>query len=56
MPEDKIQLALREIGYAPGLKVNIQDGVIVSILKQVILCEEKNGVKKQIVIDGEIVR
>lgn len=54
--QDKITLALREIGHCPELKVAVADGVIVKILKQRIFREQRNGIKIEIVIDEEIRR
>ena len=53
--QDKITLALKEIGYGE-IKVTIQDGVIIKIPKQRVFCNERHGIKKEIVIDGEIKR
>lgn len=55
MPEqDKIQLALKEIGFCEDLKVKVADGKVIAILKQRVFRPARHGVKTEIVIDEEI--
>jgi len=58
MPEEKnrLDLALKEIGFCSELKVVVADGQIIGICKQVVQRPERNGVKTQISIDEEIRR
>jgi len=54
--QDKITLALREIGPCPELKVAVADGVIVKILRQRVFREKRYGIKTEVVIDEDITR
>jgi hypothetical protein len=61
MPEqapanDKIKLALREIGFCDDLRVKIANGEIVAICKQVIQRTPRAGVRTAITIEEEITR
>lgn len=53
---DKIELALKEIGFCDDLRVKVQDGVIVAICQQVIQRPQRSGIKTQIMIDEDITR
>jgi len=55
MSEDKIEAALKEIGYGE-VRVIVADGVIIALPKQIIQRPEKAGVKTQHTIDEEIKR
>lgn len=50
----KIDLALKEIGFAKGLQVDIQDGRLVAICRQRLSRPKKNGVKTEIEIEEAI--
>jgi len=56
MADNKVEQALKEIGFADELKVKIADGVIVCIPKQRVSRAARNGVKTEVVIDEDITR
>lgn len=53
---DKIEAALKEIGFCDELRVKIENGVIVAICKQVIQRPGHAGIKTQHIIDEEIIK
>lgn len=55
MPEDKITQALKEIGFGK-VEVEIVNGEIVCICKQVIQQPERAGVRTQHIIEKEITK
>lgn len=57
MPDiNKIDQALKEIGYCEDLRVKVADGVIVSICKGRYSRPERAGVKTEVIIEQEITR
>ena len=56
MPEDKIESALKEIGFCENLQVKIQDGLIIAIVKGRYQRPEKYGIKTEIIIEKDITK
>jgi hypothetical protein len=54
--DNKVDLALKEIGFTDDLRVKVSDGVIVCIPKQRISRPERHGIKTELVIEEEITR
>lgn len=57
MPEeDKIEMALKEIGFCDELKVKVSNGRIVAICSQIIQRPSKHGIDTQHTIKNMITR
>lgn len=56
MAEDRIEQALKEIGFADECKIKVANGVVIAICKQVIQRPSRAGVRTQHIIEEEITR